>query len=106
MVKSSLTRLINSALITDENHSSDNSFITNEFCYFEANLLHKRYEPCGVCFNLPYNPYDSNMVAYVFKENEEVRWVHMPERCLLHLLSDLYGRSEAKSMIANKLREL
>ena len=98
-VEDSLTNEINSALITCNNHSSDNSFISNELYHFVGNLKVKPYEPYGVCRNIPYNPYDIDMIAYVFKEDDEIRWVHMSKLCWKHLLSDIYGREKAKEIV-------
>lgn len=104
MIKESLTTLVNSSEINCYNHCGDNSFIENHFNIFKRNLEKTRYEPIGISFNVPYNPHDANMVAYVFKDKGEIRWVHLPEICLLHLLSDLYGRKLAKELIITKLR--
>lgn len=98
-IRESLINEVNSAFITYENHSSDNSFIDNELYHFEGNLKIKPYEPYGICRNIPYNPYDSDMVAYVFKEDDEIKWVHMPKRCWKQLLSDMYGREKAKQIV-------
>ena len=44
-------------------------------------------------------PYDIDMIAYVFKEDDEIRWVHMSKLCWKHLLSDIYGREKAKEIV-------
>ena len=98
-VEDSLTNEVNSALITCNNHSSDNSFISNELHRFVSNLKATSYEPYGICRNVPYNPYDVDEIAYVFKEDDEIRWVHMPKLCWKHLLSDIYGRENAKEIV-------
>ena len=100
-VLESLTNTVNSGILTFENHTNDNSFVSTEFFHFEKDFLHKGYEPVGVCKNIPYNNYDSPMIAYVFKDNDETVWIHMPERCLVHLLSDNYGREKAKELVKN-----
>lgn len=99
-IKDSLTIEVNSALLTCGNHCSDNSFICNNLDYFISSFRATNYLPYGVCKNPPYNEYDSPMVAYVFyDEVDEVRWVHMPQKCLLHLLSELYGTPKAKQLL-------
>ena len=100
LIKQSLETQVNSALLTFNNHSNDNSFISNELSTFISNLRNSNYIPYGVCMNPPYSHYDSPMVGYVFyDERDEVRWVHMPKRALLHLLSEIHGREEAKRML-------
>lgn len=98
-VKESLSNQVNSALLTDRNHSCDNSFLSVEFHSFSENLRYRLYEPYGVCKNIPYNPYPAEMIGYVFKEDDEVRWVHMSKRCWLALLTELHGTEKAKKIV-------
>ena len=99
-IEESLTNEINSAMITFENHSKDNSFVDCDLKNFKKYFGYTGYEPYGVCRNVPFNYYPDEQVAYVFKEDEEIKWVHIPKLMWRYLLSDIYGREKAKEIVS------
>lgn len=103
LVTDSLTNEINSGMLTYQNHSNDNGFLYCDFDDFAKALEYSKYEPYGVCRNVPYNTYNDKMVAYAFKEHDEIRWIHMPEAQWRLLLSDIYGREKAKAYVNERI---
>lgn len=82
---------INSAALTRENHSNDNSFIDNAASNICSKLSLLNLEPIGFCYNIPYNHYVTDQIGFVFKDNDEIYWVHFPLLSYEVLLKDLFG---------------
>lgn len=93
---------INSALVTFENHSSDNSFMDCDILIFEKSLKTNKYDAVGICKQVPFKPaYAKYSIAFCYKYNDELYWCHMTELLWFSLLSKIYGRKEADIIIRN-----
>lgn len=91
---------VNSAAVTFENHSNDNSFLDCGIRDFAAEL-ENGYEPVGICKNVPFKPdYAEHSVAFCYKQDGELYWVHMTEILWFSLLSDIYGRKQADEIVS------
>lgn len=92
---------INSALVTFENHNSDNSFMDCDITTFARLLEASHYEPVGICKNVPFEPsYARYSVAFCYKYEDELYWCHLTEIIWFSLLSDVYGRDKADEIIS------
>ena len=92
---------LNSALVTFENHSNDNSFMECDIKTFERLLQGNKYEPVGICKNVPFEPsYAKHSIAFCYRYEEELYWCHMTEIIWFSLLSDVYGRKKADEIIS------
>ncbi len=93
---------VNSALVTFENHSDDNSFMHCDIKPFERLLEVGKCEPVGICKNVPFEPaYAKYSVAFCYRYEEELYWCHMTETIWLSLLSDIYGSKRAAEIVSN-----
>jgi len=92
---------VNSALVTFENHSNDNSFMDCDIKTFERLLEVGKYEPVGICKHVPFEPaYAKYSVAFCYRYEEELYWCHMTETIWFSLLSDVYGRKRADEIVS------
>lgn len=92
---------VNSAFITFENHSNDNSFLDCDAISFEKSLKDSEYEPVGICKNLPFEAsYAKYSIAFCYKYDGELYWCHLTESIWFSLLSDMYGRKKADKIIS------
>lgn len=91
---------INSAFINFENHSNDNSFMDCDVKRFEELLQAPKYEPVGICKQVPFKPaYAKYSVAFCYRYKEELYWCHMTEIIWYSLLSKIYGCEKADNII-------
>ena len=92
---------INSALLTYENHNNDNGFLDCDILEFERGLTERNYEPVGICKNVPFAPdYALHSIGFCYRYNEELYWCHLTETLWYSLLSDVYGRNTADTIIS------
>lgn len=95
---------VNSALLTFENHTNDNSFLDSDINYMINGLKKSDYVPAGICTSIPYIPsnYEEGWyIGFVFYYKDEVQWIHMPKVTLFALLEDYYGREKAEEIYDN-----
>lgn len=99
-IREALRTEVNSAMLTFENHNRDNGFFEDLVREFEKELQARQYEPIGICKNIPF-PCSATKysVAFVFRNNGEVNWCHLPETYWFHLLKQCYGYDEADKII-------
>lgn len=95
---------INSGMLTVENHCRDNGFFGDTLKECEKELKRRKYEPVGICKNVPFEcAYSSYVIAFVFRYNEEIYWCHLPESYWFKLLKEVYGHLHADIIIQNIL---
>lgn len=97
-LKTALLQSVNSALLTLNNHTTDNSFLFQGYRGFERRLEEYNYEPVGVTKNVPYNPYPSEQLAFVYRFEGELYWFHLPKRCWEFLLLEGFGCNKIKDL--------
>lgn len=96
-----LTNKINSALITADNHSYDNSFVENRIDTMLIGLNKSKYFPAGICKDMPFisEKYDKDLyIVFAFYDNEELYWIHFSKIILFSLLRDEYGYKKAEEI--------
>lgn len=89
---------INSALITADNHSHDNSFVENKIDAMLVKMEKSKYIPAGICKTMPFIPdsYDKDWyICFAFYDEGELYWIHFPKVVLFSLLKDEYGYKKA-----------
>lgn len=92
---------VNSAMITVQNHDNDNGFLECGIREFTLALRERNYEPIGICKNVPFKPtYTEYAVAFCYKRNDEIYWCHLTETMWYSLLTQLYGRKKADTIIS------
>lgn len=87
--REALTCEINSALLSSENHSTDNIFIDPCYLSMERMLRECHFEPVGISRNVPFNRYRANQIAFVYRYEDELYWCHMPEVCWVSFLHEI-----------------
>lgn len=80
-----LRQEVNSAVLTFENHNTDNGFMVSNLTMMSRMLKRNDYEPVGICKNVPYNPHPTEQVAFVYRYDGELYWCHMPALSLKNL---------------------
>ena len=100
-LKEALTNVVNSALLTFDNHDKDNSFLSSRIAEMEKDLRYSGYKPEGICFNVPWNHYPDEQVAFVYEcKEEEKYWCHMSRLCWEMLICDAFGYNNADQIIS------
>lgn len=91
---------VNSGLISRMNHEIDNFFLKGEPIDVLKAMEKYDMEPVGICKNVPFPCSSSeHSVAFVFKDEEELKWVHFPEMYWFSLLHRIYGYDEADKIV-------
>jgi hypothetical protein len=90
-----LTCEVNSALLTFENHNPDTIFLDPSYRVMERMLREYRFEPVGICKNVPFNRYRANQIAFVYRYRDELYWCHLPEICWMSFLMEISERNRA-----------
>ncbi|MGN0316955.1 MAG: hypothetical protein ACI4E1_03360 [Lachnospira sp.] len=88
-LRHALCNSVNSAMLTYENHDTDNGFLSYSLKEMKRGLVRRGYEPVGISRNVPYNKYPTPQVAFVYKYMDEVYWCHMPVMCLTRCIEQL-----------------
>lgn len=103
-LKEAIVNVVNSAIVTFENHNQDNSFLEGKIVPMEKELQHSGYVPVGICFNVPWNRYDDEQIAFVYEFEEEKCWCHMSRLNWEFLICDAYGYNNADQIIESVLK--
>ena len=83
-----LLQTVNSANLTYSNHNSDNSFLRGNLTAMEKILFENGYDAVGISKNVPFSHYKEQQLAFVYEENGEKYWIHIPVIMWLHLVWD------------------
>lgn len=95
---------VNSGYINGMNHSDDNGFFEIEPIRFIYEMERRGYEAMGICTYVPYpSKADDQTVSFVYRENGDIYWCHLPETYWFNLLSKIYGYNEADKYVSEIL---
>lgn len=90
-LKTACLTAVNSALLSCENHSRDNSFISPEPREVCEGLSLSGVFPLGFCSHVPYSHYETKQIAMVIDDQGTIKWCHFPEIAYERLLYRLFG---------------
>lgn len=98
----SLQTVVGSGMISRNNHTRDNSFFERRIDDAQRKMEQMQLEPVGICLNVPFpSNSDDFTVAYVFKDEGETYWCHLPQVYWFSLLKQNYGYDKADEIIRN-----
>lgn len=99
MLKSACLTAVNSASLSCDNHTDDNSFISSEPSKMCNGLAASGVIPIGFCYNVPYNHYVTKQIAMVIEEDEDIKWIHFPEEAYEQLLHNIFGPNKMDDIL-------
>lgn len=92
---------VNSGFVGNRNHDSDNGFLESKPIDVIRKLEEYEYEAVGICKYVPFPcTASSQSIAFVFKDCDELLWVHMPETYWFSLLDKIYGYDKADEIVS------
>ena len=98
--RDAITNCVNSAMLTYENHNTNNSFLGASYRMVDRMLKMYDYEPVGTSKNIPFCNHSTAQIAFVYRYEDEIYWCHLPEICWKKFLVDIYGSDNLEEIPA------